>query len=133
MNISEMTNEQLNDACAIEVMGWEMVQMTPTSKECWGECHTDPWIGIVGHEIIEIAKWNPTHDLNQVWMLVNKLIDTRDFIFDLRAVQDGAGRFYEVNITDRENKIYSTTKYSRVARAISEACLMAKRSIPSAI
>ena len=70
---SEMTDQEIDSAMA-EMMGWEMVQMTPTSKEYWGVCHFEPMIGLVGHEVIEIANWHPHDDLNQVWQCEEKII-----------------------------------------------------------
>jgi hypothetical protein len=71
--LSEMTDQEIDSAMA-EMMGWEMVQMTPTSKEYWGVCHFEPMIGLVGHEVIEIANWHPHDDLNQVWQCEEKII-----------------------------------------------------------
>jgi len=72
---SKFTDQEIDTALA-EMMGWEMVQMTPTSKEYWGVCHFEPMIGLVGHEVIEIANWHPHDDLNQVWQCEDKLLET---------------------------------------------------------
>jgi hypothetical protein len=71
---SKMTDQEIDTALA-EMMGWEMVQMTPTSKEYWGVCHFEPMIGLVGHEVIEIANWHPHDDLNQVWQCEEQIIN----------------------------------------------------------
>lgn len=66
-NISEMTDQELNDAVAIEVMGWHKQE----DGICW-ITSDDRYTGFLYKKIadeeligIEVSYWDPTHDLNQ--------------------------------------------------------------------
>jgi len=113
MNPSEMTDEQLNEACAIEVMEWH---------EGIGALK-DEWHGKQGVYIMPKASWNPIHDLNQAWMLTEKILGDSGEV----AVSFQRGKYWAKLI--RHYKILACPYIGKesLAHALSEACLMAKR------
>ena len=116
-NISEMTDEQLNEACAIEVMEWHKIgcKFYDENNEFQfndTECKTS-WY----------ERWNPTRDLNHAWMLAEKTLGDNWWKIEINAKHDGVAIVYGVIINGT-----ALWKYSNLARAISEACLIAKRN-----
>ena len=119
MKPNEMTDQELNEAIAIEVMGWHEFmgwwceerlshRNAPDGKEHWRKYKT--------------KDWNPTHDLNQAWMLVEKFKGTSLSVhiycgFALNGVQ----------ISKNLKEISFVEFKDNPARALSEACLTAKR------
>jgi len=77
-NISEMTDQELNDSVAIEVMGWKSGHEYDTD----GKWVVWEYSAILGHEfpVTKISKldWDPTHDLNQCYEAEEKIINNYD-------------------------------------------------------
>jgi len=66
--ISEMTNEELNNAVAVEVMGWE-ASIEP-KHNCWGNNIPKQCYAIIGGGKQE---WSPTVFISQAWEVVDKM------------------------------------------------------------
>ena len=120
MNISEMTNEELNEALAVEVMGWGMENgffVSPTLKD--------------GKEIVcFVWEWTPTEDMNQAVECLNYWLNVTGSLVEIKKMDN---KYWEVELwrespkTAPENPLNGVATDESFPRALSEAVLMAKR------
>ncbi len=119
MNISEMTNEQLNEALAIEVMGWILDSSVTTGRLglAW-YCNEEM------DDVIAVKNWNPAEDLNQAVECAEKMYPELEIQLGRIGLKG-----YEVFFMWFDESIHDGY-YAVIpspARAISEAVLMARR------
>ena len=124
MTIREMTNPEVDEACAVEVMGWKscihsMQDRNDKTEHGW---QTEK-------ETKRKKYWLPTKNLEQAFMIVERMID-----FDDKKRIHGFELFYDTvsfNAVFQNldtNKRYSNmTMTSSAPRVICEAALMAVR------
>lgn len=125
MNVEElqaMSNEQLNELAAVQVMGWNTKHLFG-----WGIVVTDP----LNPENSK-HKWNPTGDMNDTMTLVRKLKDTH--WFELRVGSDKESAAFDLYKSWRNNDslALSEPRYyaqcDNAERAITIAAILAKAS-----
>jgi len=126
--ISEMTDEELNEALAVEVMGWVKSIETKDNKvfmNCWAESLEDYLVGESLHRIMEQSLWRPTNDPNQAFEVLDKVYI--DFTID---VQRSAGQWgVEIDGSNGYGRV-KVGKWlwtNELPRAICEAVLQAVR------
>lgn len=111
--ISSMTDEQLNEALAIEVMKfrfWDGVYYSEDGRE------------------IELGDWQPTTDLNQAVGCAEKWINRRGhYRVRLEYQEDIYGWSYHAAIEHIYYADIVNIRNANPARALCEAVLMAKR------
>ncbi|HAC16942.1 MAG TPA: hypothetical protein DCE78_13505 [Bacteroidetes bacterium] len=114
--IKDLTDDELNEAAAIEVMGWHK-----SMGFFWKNIGTDGTDELINN-------WNPTSDLNQAFEAVKKLQtkNERIYHFACGTYHDGEV-FVEIeNITTDD--LIGHSDNDNIARAICEAALMAVRA-----
>lgn len=118
MKPNEMTDEELNEAMAVEVMGLEI------DAKGWVYTHPLKDAGFMARS------WHPTHDLNQVWECVEHwLKECGEWDFGIYRSWKNDILYWEAWLTNElgaEVNIEATN--IDPARAICEALLMAVRS-----
>ena len=62
--ISEMTDEELNNAVAVEVMGWH---------EQYERGYRAEWVGEHERDGEDVENWNPSTDIKQAFQVVEKM------------------------------------------------------------
>ena len=127
MNISQMTNEQLNEALAIEVMGW-----VRDGDKYWSEMADGKaprlwsFVGLCG-------EWNPAEDLNQAVECAGELYKMNDRNILLPAyefiLEQQSREYYRAHMKWFAGRVQEGFYVvgNSPARALSEAVLMAKR------
>ena len=111
--ISEMTDEELNNAVAVEVMGWEYGDHFITGANSYR---------IVGRKTTTYTKannWYPTTDYNQVFQVVEKM--------DYFAVRRHKAGGYWRCICVYQDGLSIGAESASAPRAICEAAVMAVR------
>lgn len=122
--ISKMTDEELDEAIAVEVMGWNK---HPDMQGSWWVLDEDKFAGYYWKERVPLIfyVWNPTVDLNQAFEALEKV--------GYWTMCRFTGSLYHVSASlsgkDEEGSIHSAHSLTRddFACAICEAVLMAVR------
>ena len=129
MNISEMTNEQLNEALAIEVMGWKK---HPDMMGSWWIMDEDKFAGYIWkpHPPFAFDIWKPAEDMNQAVECLNYWLNVTGSLVEIKKMDN---KYWEVELwrespkTAPENPLNGVATDESFPRALSEAVLMAKR------
>lgn len=106
---NEMTNEELDEALAIEVMGWHIFGYE--------------WHELGGKYVMDVNDWHPTTDLNQTWECLEKFKG-------YEILKSCYRKNYSVRVWEEfglVNRCAGTVVSDNLPRALCEAVLMAKR------
>lgn len=137
--ISEMTNEELNEALAVEVMGWNKGCILGGYPDyyCWSdeineEKYHWSWMEEIENEkekynaVMECSEWQPTTDLNQAFEVLEKYINKDNTRIQTDTLE---GNFWEVRIFryGEESGYLGRAVEKSLALAICEAALQAVR------
>ena len=116
--VSEMTNDELSECLAIEVMGWEYRKKYESYYR---------WVDSKNYELVcGKAEWNPAKDTNQTFECANKLCNNKGGRYwGIRISPYIDGYFAEFH--SKQEEIFRACR-NHPARALSEAVLMAKRN-----
>lgn len=119
-DISNMTDEQLNEALAIEVMGW-------TEKERYYQSDGTTYKFYVYGDNKTCVKenWNPTHDLNQAFEVLDKWHSFSTCNISHAIYRNGEK--YLVTLDCLPFQSVAQVKHKSLARAICEAVLTVVR------
>ena len=119
MTIREITNPEVDTACAVEVMGWKscihpMQDRNDKTEHGWQ----------TGKETKRKKNWIPTKNLEQAFMVVDRMIEIGWFEVHLNNFMGE----WQLDIEHSDGrKLYHLGECESVPRAICEAALMAVR------
>ena len=119
-DILKLTNEQLADMAATEVMGWEKRHIT--SPVGWFD--EDFWVNPNKLELqIAVKDWKPYEDYNQAFMLVEKVRGT--FYWDIQTVST----WWSILVAQLDSETHKViVRDPNLPRAITIACILALHS-----
>lgn len=116
--INEMTDPEMDEAIAVEVMKWTLGD---TDIE-WGfRWLTDK----DGKHVMDISLWHPCKDMNQAWEAVYKFREGKELYTAMGIHHDGE-HYAEIEDVAKD-KLIGRSGNNNLARAICEALLMAVR------
>ena len=73
--ILNMTKEELNEAVAINAMGWHIIHATRDYMTCPGHIYPleDWWVDEKGETQYLVKDWNPTEKIEYAWRVAKKV------------------------------------------------------------
>lgn len=99
MNLSELTNEELDRIAAVEVMRWYFVPRGPSGSDQW---RTVADLGS-GDYVMRSKDWHPCTDRNQSRMVVETAVkkqgtygDVENALMEVLGIEPGCDHDYEV-------------------------------------
>jgi len=113
-DFSTMTDDQLDEWLAVNVMGW----MLDLVENEWGLRY---YRGTDGKSVMDARLWQPTRDLNQAVMCAEKwkkVAEERN----IEIVYTWSGYHIQLRVVD---KVVGKSKVDEFARALCEAVCMA--------
>ena len=118
--ISEMTNEELNNAVAVEVMGWK--KYIPPGDEKFAK--------YVLNDNLELAhycfSWKPTENNDAAWQVAER-INKLGYLVIIKTWPKEYGNLPSCSLVNKDNdRAFSIATTAN--RAICEAALMATRN-----